>query len=122
MNYKELVELSERLNRTFTTQTTYTINSSDFVEYEKEFVAEFAIPGFKAPQVSVKTAGDRLNIEAEATKEQEAKGFSGFSFEFSFPASANLQSTSAELDHGILKVVVPKKADNGYKKISVKSI
>lgn len=94
---------------------------SFFEEEEKNFVAEFPLPGLEVSQISIKTAPNKLKIEAEPSEEQSKRGISGLNIDFSLPMSADIANTKAELSLGILTLTIPKKTDGGYKKVTIKT-
>lgn len=94
---------------------------SFFEEEEKNFVAEFPLPGLEVSQISIKTAPNKLKIEAEPSEEQSKRGISGLNIDFSLPMSADIANTKAELRLGILTLTIPKKTDGGYKKVTIKT-
>ena len=94
---------------------------SFFEEEEKNFVAEFPLPGLEVSQISIKTAPNKLIIDAEASEEQEKRNIYGLSLVFTLPNSADASNIKAELHLGILKLTIPKKSDGGYKKVQIKT-
>ena len=98
-----------------------TSSCSFFDEDDKSFVAEFPLPGVEVDQISVKTAANKLIIDAQTSEEQEKRGIGGLSLVFALPNSADHNNIKAELHLGILKLTIPKKSDGGYKKIQIKT-
>jgi HSP20 family molecular chaperone IbpA len=94
---------------------------SFFDEDDKSFVAEFPLPGVEVDQISVKTAANKLIIDAQTSEEQEKRGIGGLSLVFALPNSADHNNIKADLHLGILKLTIPKKSDGGYKKVQIKT-
>lgn len=123
MDNKTLVNV---LNKIYGFDSSYNAKEQGFLcsyfdEDEKNFVAEFPVPGLEASQISVKTAPNKLKIEAEPSEEQSKRGISGLNIDFSLPMSADIANTKADLNLGILTLTIPKKTDGGYKKVTIKT-
>lgn len=93
----------------------------NITEDEKEYHLEFAAPGFKKEEFSIKLEKNVLNVSAGRKEEQasEAKTFNRrefvsapFSRSFTLPKTVNESEIKAEYKNGILFVNIPKKLED----------
>ena len=102
----------------------------DVVEGEKEIVVRADLPGVDPAQIDVTVRDNVLVLRGEKKDEQEsreggrhrAERFVGrFHREIPLPPGADVDHIRATAAHGVLTVVVPKKAEAQPRKINVQS-
>lgn len=95
----------------------YASPSYNVYESDKDYVVEFAIPGFEKSNFSVELKNSVLEISCEKENKSESKEqnyiFKGFSYgsfkkSFSLPENVNYEEISANYENGLLKVIIPK--------------
>lgn len=133
----ELVEFSKNYNNIVKQLTENKGNLSsgsfkaDLVEYKDRVVIECDLPGIPKENISIETSkgiltisGKRNPIDVDSTREGDVqlevyeRPCGNFSRDFKFDASVvNFDSTSASIENGVLRVVLPKneKADERQK-------
>jgi HSP20 family protein len=103
--------------------------TSDVYETHDAVVVEAAIPGMKPEDISISATGDTLTISGETQKEQTDEkreyhqkeiSYGRFSQSVTLPASVEADKAEAHFEHGMLKVILPKKEDVKPKQIQVK--
>ena len=121
-------EISSILNRNFDSLFPEFINDEDVSEkyampvelheHEKEYVVNAEIPGIKKEDLDIDLDKNHVTINAkkEEEKEESDKHYKKSEFrygEFSrtiyFPQEIDIEKTTADLEHGILKITAPKK-------------
>jgi HSP20 family protein len=89
----------------------------DLMDREKELIVRAELPGVEKDDVEVTIAGDRLTIEAEREfEEEETKetfyrhelGYGELRRTIALPVEIDVEHIEAELQDGILSVVLPK--------------
>lgn len=94
------------------------------------FLFKADLPGLEATDVEVTLAGNRLQIAGKREAEKETKedtvyvyerSYGDFSRTFTLPEGADLEHIKSEMKHGVLTVVVPKKAMVKPTKIAIKT-
>lgn len=107
----------------------FTQPSANVIEYKDRFSISIAIPGFTKDDVNIKLEKNMLSIssEREATSEKKFKmkefSYGKFSRKFKLPNSIDSSSIQAELNNGILEILLQKREeeiDNGPKEITIK--
>lgn len=87
-------------------------------EHKKEYCVNAELPGVKKENLDIDIDKNHITINAkkEEEKEEEEKHYKKSEFrygEFSrtvyFPQEIDVEKTKAKLEHGILKIVAPKK-------------
>jgi HSP20 family protein len=105
------------------------VPATNIVETDEEFQIEMAAPGLtkKDFHIDVKNGVLEIRVEKEAEKKDERKNYrrreySYYSFNRSFtlPSAVNADSIQAKYVDGILRLMVPKKAE--VKKQAAKEI
>lgn len=101
----------------------------DVAEDEKGYTVQADIPGVKKEDIQVDIDGDTISVRAEAKREKEEKkdekvvyserSYGMVSRSFSLPSEVDEKAAKAEYKDGVLKLVLPKKANGGGRRISV---
>jgi HSP20 family protein len=100
----------------------------DITEGENEFVVTASLPGIKHEDVQTTVLGDTLTIRAESKANEEQKGQNWLVRERrtgSFQRSVNLGTTinadkaSAQFEHGVLTLTLPKSEQARPKQIKL---
>ncbi|MEW6247725.1 MAG: Hsp20/alpha crystallin family protein [Nitrospirota bacterium] len=139
--FRELEELSERLNRVFGRPPVRRDNSKealtvadwipavDISESEGEYLIKAELPGVKKEDIKVTLQEGVLTIQGERKQEKEEKGrkyhriersYGTFMRSFTLPDSADDSKVSAEFKDGLLYLHVPKSEKAKPKAIEVK--
>lgn len=93
-----------------------------------EFRAD--VPGVDAKDLDVKLSQNRLTISGKREAEKSDHGdtyytyersHGGFTRQFTMPEGVDAEKITADLKDGVLKVLVPKKADAQSRKVEVKA-
>ncbi|TAK34911.1 MAG: Hsp20/alpha crystallin family protein [Chloroflexota bacterium] len=93
------------------------------------FVVEIAVPGVKPDEIKVEAAGDSLTVSTQPQQAEPETGRRYFRREhpagpmsriIDFPEEIDTDNTQATLEHGILKIHVPKAAVSRSKVIKVR--
>lgn len=104
----------------------------DMYETKDEIVVKTAVPGVKPENIDVSVVGDTLTIKGEFKEEKEEgveKGnyirrerrYGSFSRSLSLPTAVNVEKASAEFEHGVLKLTLPKAEEVKPKTIEIKA-
>lgn len=102
----------------------------DIYETPTGFVLTAELPGMKNSEIDIKVVDGTLILRGERRWEQDVPGenihrlessYGKFERTFSLSESIDADNISAELDRGVLKVILPKRDDPGGKKIEIKS-
>ncbi len=89
-------------------------------ENEKDFELELAVPGRKKYDFNIEINDNVLTVSSEITTESEAAthnysrkefGYTSFKRAFTLPETINEDQIEAAYEDGILKFVLPKKAE-----------
>ncbi|HEX7055467.1 MAG TPA: Hsp20/alpha crystallin family protein [Burkholderiales bacterium] len=101
----------------------------DVAEDDKSYTVQADIPGVKKEDIQVEVDGDTVSLRAEVKQEKEEKkgekvvyserSYGSLSRSFSLPTEVDERSAKAEYKDGVLKLVLPKKANGGGRRISV---
>jgi HSP20 family protein len=100
----------------------------DVKEEENRFVIKADIPGVEPKDIEVHMDKGMLTIEgkreSEVTEEKEGykrveRVYGSFSRRFSLPDTADADNIQAESKHGVLEIVIPKKAADQPRRIEV---
>ncbi len=100
----------------------------DIEETADAYVIHADVPGVKASDIEINVENGLLEISGERKleKEVEERGvrrfervFGKFYRSFRLPESADIENIKAKTDHGVLTIIVPKKAVAKPRKITV---
>jgi HSP20 family protein len=100
----------------------------DIFENENEIVIKAELPGMEAKDVEVKIEDNVLTLRGERRFEKETKEenyhrvereYGRFSRAFSLPVAVEEEKITAEFKNGLLKIVLPKKAEVKPKTIKI---
>ncbi len=139
--FRELEELSDRLNRVFGRPASRRddgkealtvadwVPAVDISESEGEYLIKAELPGVKKEDIKVTLQEGVLTIQGERKQEKEEKGrkyhriersYGTFMRSFTLPDSADDSKVSAEFKDGLLSLHVPKSEKAKPKAIEVK--
>ena len=102
----------------------------DIYETPTSFVLTAELPGLKSSEIDVKVVDGTLILRGERRWEREVPGenihrlessYGKFERTFSLSEGIDSEEISAELDRGVLKVVLPKRGEHGSKQIEITS-
>lgn len=94
----------------------------DVIENDDEFIIEMELAGVKKEDINIDTENDELTIDAERKKDEKLKynrkeSYVGkFKRSFILPDNVNAEKIQAELNNGILTIIIPKVIDEAKKK------
>jgi HSP20 family protein len=139
--FRELEDVSDRLNRMFGTQAARRdvardalkvvdwAPSVDIAETQEEFQIKAELPEVKKEDVRVSVDGNMLRIEGERKQEKEDKGkrfhrversYGSFMRSFTLPDNIDDSKVQAEFRDGMLNIRLPKNAQAKAKSVQVK--
>jgi HSP20 family protein len=138
--FRELEEMSERLNRVFSRPSLRTngkenltvadwIPTVDISESEGEYLIKAELPEVKKEDVKVTVENGVLTLQGERRQEKEEKGkkyhrversYGSFIRSFTLPESVNESGVKAEYKDGMLNIHLPKSEKVKPKAIEVK--
>jgi len=102
--------------------------SVDIFENDNEVVVKAELPGMNAKDIEVKIENNVLFLRGERRFEKETKEenyhrvereYGNFSRAFTLPTAVDVEKVAADYKDGILKIVLPKKAEIKPKPIKV---
>ncbi len=102
----------------------------DIYETPTSFVLTAELPGVKSSEIDIKVIDGNLILRGERRWERDFQGehfhrleSSYGKFERSFSLSERIDSDqiTAELEHGVLKVILPKRAERSGKQIQIET-
>jgi HSP20 family protein len=100
----------------------------DIHETENELVLKADLPGINEKDLDIRVENNMLTIRGERKFEQEVKednylrverSYGSFSRSFSLPNTVNTEAIDAEYKNGVLRVVMPKRAESKPKPVKV---
>lgn len=124
--------LNELLEDSFTTggvTSTRSYPAMDIAERENEYVAIVELPGVKKEDVKITFENDLLTVQGQRkpyTIPEEARVLLNemrvreFSRSIRIPVGIDVNNISAELENGILRVVLPKSQEARVRTIEIK--
>jgi len=88
---------------------------------------ELEIPGVKGDQIDISVTGGELSLHVEREQEEEEgvtyhrreRPMGGFTRVLRLPADVDADNVQAELNHGVLKITLPKAESAKPRKINV---
>jgi HSP20 family protein len=98
-------------------------------ETKESYLFKADVPGIQEKDLEVTMTGNRLTVSGKRDEEKEdrserfyayERNYGSFSRSFTLPDGAETDKLRAALEHGVLTVTVPKKAEVQPKKIAVK--
>lgn len=102
----------------------------DIYETPTSFVLTTELPGVKSSEIDIKVIDGTLILRGERRWERDVPGenihrlessYGKFERTFSLSEQIAAETISAELERGVLKVVLPKRGERGGKQIEIKS-
>lgn len=96
-------------------------------ENDTHYFLEFDMPGVLVEDIDVKVLENVLHVNASRLVKtdvnfiRQERNFGTVERQFSLPARIDDAGIEAEMNNGVLKVVVPKAAESQVKKIEIKS-
>ncbi len=113
-------DLFDWSNRNYSSTNT-TLPSVNIKEGTDSFEVEVAAPGFSKADFNIELNNDVLTVSSDKKVESETKddqqftrrefSYQSFSRTFTLPHTADSEKISAKYEHGILKVIIPKKEE-----------
>ena len=103
--------------------------SFEVKETKDSYLFKADVPGIQEKDLEVTMTGNRLTVSGKRDEEKEdrserfyayERNYGSFSRSFTLPDGAETDKLRAALEHGVLTVTVPKKAEVQPKKIAVK--
>ncbi len=98
----------------------------DVYEENGNVVIEMQVPGIEPDKVDIHVEGDNIRISGTREEEHETEERNYFSKEIRrggfervihLPVAVSAEQTRAELDHGVLRIILPKQSKAGPRKI-----
>jgi HSP20 family protein len=137
--FREFSTLQDRINRVF--REAYTpagqdesLTTSSFApavdvyEDEHNVTLKIEVPGIEEKDIDVRIDNNTLTVHGERKIEKEEKEenyrrverqYGSFTRTFTLPTTVDSEKVSADYDKGVLKIVLPKKAEAKPKQIKV---
>lgn len=130
-------QLNEEMNRMFAmnaSQNDVTANSGDWTpavdvtEDDTNYTIHADVPGVKPQEVEIEVENGVLTLKGqrEETKKDEKEGYKrteraygSFYRSFTLPETVNADDIKAKTEHGVLEVIIPKRAKPEPKRIKV---
>lgn len=137
--FRDLITLREKMNRLFEeaftsrgeekelVSSTWT-PSVDIYETEHALVLSAEVPGIKEDDIEIKIEENTLTIKGERKFEKETKeenyhrierAYGSFYRSFTFPNYVDQDKIEAEHESGVLKIIMPKKAELKLRKVKI---
>jgi HSP20 family protein len=137
--FREFSTLQDRMNRLFresygpegrdeSLTTSQFAPPVDVYEDEHNVVLKVEVPGIDEKDIDVRVENNVLTVHGERKVEKEEKEenfrrierqYGSFSRTFTLPSTVDAERIQADYDKGILKIVLPKKAEAKPKSIKV---
>jgi HSP20 family protein len=102
----------------------------DVYETDEELVVKATVPGIKPEDIKVTVVGSTVTIEGETKCEDEVteehyvlreRSFGRFSRSVTLPRSVNAEGATAEFEHGVLTLSIPKAEEAKTRSIKIKA-
>jgi HSP20 family protein len=137
--FRDLVTLREKMNRLFEDVATSRGEERDLIasswapsvdifEKENALILNAEVPGLDENDIEIEIENNTLTVRGERKLEKETKeesyhrierAYGSFCRSFTLPAYIDQEKIKAEHENGVLKVVMPKKAELKPKKVKV---
>jgi HSP20 family protein len=134
--FRDLARLQDEMSRLFEERTPYRTGESmgwtplaDIYEDDDAVTLRFELAGVDPAQVEIRFENGVLTLRGERKLEAEDKkenyhrvelSYGTFTRSFTLPATVDAEKIKAESKHGILTVVLPKRAESKPRSILVK--
>ncbi len=132
----ELESIEEQLSRLVRGRNVFSVEQSnatwsppvDIYETPESFVLTAEVPGVKTGEIDIKVVNGNLILRGERRWESDVHGehfhrlesaYGKFERTFSLSEQIDAERISAELDRGVLKVILPKRLKAGSKQIEI---
>jgi len=101
----------------------------DMYQTKDAVIVKAAIPGVKPEDIDISMSGDILTIKGEFKQEENVergdyirreRRFGSFTRSVQVPVAVNVEKATAEVEHGILKLTLPKAEEVKAKTIEIK--
>jgi HSP20 family protein len=132
--FAEIARLQDQMTRWVGTETPVHqagfTPSVDVFEEDKAFLVKTELPGMKPEDVHVSVENDVLTIKGERKLENAEKrdgyhrierSYGVFTRSFTLPKTLDAEHLEAEMQDGVLKVRIPKRAAPEPKRVEIKS-
>ncbi|OLT46921.1 hypothetical protein BJF85_00095 [Saccharomonospora sp. CUA-673] len=121
--FREFDELARALNAGTSSQTW--APAADVRETDEAYVVEVELPGVQRDDITVDLADNVLSIsgeiaEREGTFRRRTRRTGQFRYGVTLPEGVDAEQIGAELADGVLTVTVPKRPDEGTRRIEIK--
>ena len=137
--FREFSTLQDRINRVFRDSyssagqdealtTSSFAPAVDVYEDEHKVTLKIEVPGIDEKDIDVRVENNTLTVHGERKIEKEEKEenyrrverqYGSFTRTFTLPTTVDSEKVSANYDKGVLKIVLPKKAEAKPKQIKV---
>ncbi|TCS93429.1 Hsp20/alpha crystallin family protein [Hazenella coriacea] len=116
------------LDEPFATSRSTFMPAVNVKENSHQYTITAELPGLNEQQVDLEVHGNTLIIRGERKTEEEKESdryhmveskYGSFQRSFTLPEEADVEKISAEFEHGVLKVHVPKSGTSKAKKIQI---
>jgi len=135
--FRNLTSLQDQVNRLFDSSFKANADNSalttwapavDIYETENELVIKADLPDMEEKDIDVRVENSMLTIRGERKFEESVKednylrverAYGSFSRSFSLPNTVNTEAIQANYKNGVLKVVLPKRAESKPKQVKI---
>ena len=135
--FRNLTSLQDQVNRLFDSSFKANADNSalttwapavDIYETENELVIKADLPDMEEKDIDVRVENNMLTIRGERKFEESVKednylrverAYGSFSRSFSLPNTVNTEAIQANYKNGVLKVVLPKRAESKPKQVKI---
>lgn len=137
--FRDLVTLREKMNRLFEdaasgrTEDRELVSSTwapavDIYETEHEIILSAEVPGIEDKDIEIKLDDSTLTLRGERKFEKETeeenfhrieRAYGSFYRSFSLPNYVDQEKIRAEHEHGVLKVIMPKKQEAKPRQVKI---
>jgi HSP20 family protein len=134
----ELAAIEQQLSHIFRERNLFTADQAasiwspavDIYETPESFVLSAEVPGVKASEIDIKVVEGNLVLRGERRWERDVHGeqfyrlessYGKFERTFSLSERIDAEEITAELEAGVLRVVLPKRKEPAGKQIEIKT-